>query len=83
MYLSSPWGYPLPLFGYFGRKFMVFNGLRRVCVCKIFILNELRLKSSPSLSYGWLMGKAPALAGAFSISNSIVVDWVKLICRFY
>jgi hypothetical protein len=40
-------GYPLPLWGYFGRKFMVFNGLRGVRLCKRFILNGLRLKSSP------------------------------------
>ena len=35
---------PPPPGGYFGRKILVIMGLRMVCVCKIFIPNELRLK---------------------------------------
>lgn len=51
-------GYP-SLWGYFGRKSSVFSGLRRVGVCKIFILNGLWLKYWYGLGYG-LNGEAPA-----------------------
>ena len=52
-------GYPPCIWGYFGRKSSVFSGLRRVGVCKIFILNGLWLKYWYGLGYG-LNGEAPA-----------------------
>jgi len=35
---------PLPPWGYFAAMFFVLIGLRRGCVCKIFITNELLAK---------------------------------------
>jgi hypothetical protein len=37
--------------GYFGRKVLVFNGLQRGSVCKIFNTNELCAKYLLSISY--------------------------------
>src|ERR1700733_1441196 len=37
--------------GYFVRKLSVFNGLRIVCPCKIFIINELLAKYSFEKAY--------------------------------
>jgi hypothetical protein len=44
LHMNSGARYPLPTKGYFGRKILVIMGLQRVCVCKIFIPDELRLK---------------------------------------
>jgi hypothetical protein len=35
---------PLPLWGYLGRKILIFSYLQTICVGKIFITKELRLK---------------------------------------
>jgi hypothetical protein len=43
-------GYPPPPWGYFGRKFIVFNGLNGTCVCKIVITNGLPAKYLLSIS---------------------------------
>jgi hypothetical protein len=43
-------GYPLPPWGYFGRKILAFKGLRWDGACKIFIIDELGAKSPESIS---------------------------------
>lgn len=43
-------GYPLPPRGYFGAKVLWFSGLQVIHVCKIFMVNGLRLKYLLSIS---------------------------------
>src|SRR6266478_918362 len=51
-FLAFPGSVPPPLWGYLGRKILVFNGLQRGGGCKILVTNGLCAKYLLSMRYG-------------------------------